>query len=586
VPTTPAIRSNSSRSERPPRSLSIKGRAGIVLALIFLGVASWLPRLHGPLDLRWDSGSYYILGTSLAEGKGYRLLNEPGEIEAVQYPPLLPWMVAAHQWVLRTSDPMIVGHWLRVSFLLMYLAYTVASYVLLERFLPIPYAFIAVIISMLHLFAMFLSDLLSPELPFALASVLFVLCNRQKSARIYPLLAGVLAIAAYLLRTAGVTLLLAWVGESLLQRDFKRAAVRCLVAALPIVGWQAYIAHVQAGASYANPSYPYQRADYLFYNVTYASNLSLRDPLRPELGKVSPTDVLRRVLGNVTRLPRSLGEAISADRGYWRGLLLARLPGIRNLGSGAPGYLAATMFLSILGALIIGGVILQLVRREWVTALYVMAYLGIVSLTPWPLQWMRYWWPLTPFLLLALLQCCLALRDLLRSALPSQAKRVVAYFPPVLLAVVLLIESLTVVDAYEKARGDVVLLDRQGRPVQFRLFFYDEAYRELDEALTWLRACMQPDDVIAVAMPHWAYLVTHAKTVMPPFESDPVKTQALLDAVPVRYIVMDTTDIDVSRTMHRSTARVFEAFPARWKEIYSGRTGRVAIYERQGRSGR
>jgi hypothetical protein len=586
VPTTSAIRSNSSRSEGPARSISIKGRAGIVLALLVLSVASWLPRLHGPLDLRWDSGSYYILGTSLAEGKGYRLLNEPGEIEAVQYPPLLPWIVAAHQWVLGTSDPMIVGHWLRVSFLLMYLTYTVASYVLLERFLPISYAFIAVVICVLHHFAMFLSDLLSPELPFALVSVLFVLCSGQKSARVYPLLAGVLAIAAYLLRTAGVTLLLAWVGESLLQRDFKRAAFRCLVAALPIVGWQAYVAHVQASASYTNPSYPYQRADYLFYNVTYASNLSLRDPFRPELGKVSPADILRRVLGNVTRIPRSLGEAVSADRGYWLGLLLARLPRIRYLTSGAPGYLAVTVFLSVLGALIIGGVILQLARRQWVTALYVVAYLAIVSLTPWPLQWKRYWSPLTPFLLLALLQCCLMLRDVLRSALPAAANRVVACFPAALLAVVLLVESLTVVHAYEALRGDVVLLDRQGRPAQFRLFYYDEAYRELDEALTWLRTRTQPDDVIAGTMPHWAYLVTHAKTVMPPFESDPIKTQALLDAVPVRYIVMDTTDIDVSRIMHRSTARVFEAFPARWKEIYSGRSGRVAIYERQGRSRR
>src|SRR5215510_16251674 len=103
-----------------------------------------------------------------------------------------------------------------------------------------------------------LSDLLSPELPFALVSVLFVLCNDKKVSRIQPLLAGVLAIAAYLLRTAGVALLFAWVGESLLRRDLKRAAVRCMVAVLPIVGWQVYIAHVQATASYSHPVYPYQ----------------------------------------------------------------------------------------------------------------------------------------------------------------------------------------------------------------------------------------------------------------------------------------------------------------------------------------
>ena len=63
-------------------------RRGVDIALLALlalvVVATWAPRLHGPLDLRWDAGVYYVLGTSLAEGRGYRLLNEPGAIAAVQ----------------------------------------------------------------------------------------------------------------------------------------------------------------------------------------------------------------------------------------------------------------------------------------------------------------------------------------------------------------------------------------------------------------------------------------------------------------------------------------------------------------------
>ena len=80
-------------------------RLFLILALLALTVATWVPRFRGPIDLRWDGATYYVLGTALAEGKGYRLLNEPGDIEAVQYPPLLPALVAAHQWVLGTSDP-------------------------------------------------------------------------------------------------------------------------------------------------------------------------------------------------------------------------------------------------------------------------------------------------------------------------------------------------------------------------------------------------------------------------------------------------------------------------------------------------
>jgi hypothetical protein len=70
------------------RSLNaMKWERLIPVVLVVLGVLSWLLRMEGPLDLRWDGGTHYILGTAFAQGKGYRLCNEPGEIEAIQYPP-------------------------------------------------------------------------------------------------------------------------------------------------------------------------------------------------------------------------------------------------------------------------------------------------------------------------------------------------------------------------------------------------------------------------------------------------------------------------------------------------------------------
>src|SRR5215510_12399980 len=92
-----------------------------ISALVLSAVLLWLPRLKGPLDLRWDGGVYYILGASLAEGKGYRLLNEPGAIQAIQYPPLLPLFAAAHQLLAGNSDPAIVGRLLKVSFFAIFL---------------------------------------------------------------------------------------------------------------------------------------------------------------------------------------------------------------------------------------------------------------------------------------------------------------------------------------------------------------------------------------------------------------------------------------------------------------------------------
>src|SRR6476660_9091832 len=105
------------------------------IALLLIWLAIWIPRLHGPIDLRWDAGTYYVLGTALAEGKGYRLLNEPGEIEAVQYPPLLPLFVAAHQRVLDTNDYIKVGSALRFSYFILSGCFALVIYFLARQLL-------------------------------------------------------------------------------------------------------------------------------------------------------------------------------------------------------------------------------------------------------------------------------------------------------------------------------------------------------------------------------------------------------------------------------------------------------------------
>src|SRR5262249_35903931 len=128
--------------------------------LVCLVVLLWAPRLTGPIDLRYDGGVYYILGTALAEGKGYRLLSEPGEIEAIQYPPLLPLFVAAHQWVLGTSDSVVLGQALRISFFALALAYAVAAYVMARQLLTPGFALLVGTMTTLQQFTVFLSDLL------------------------------------------------------------------------------------------------------------------------------------------------------------------------------------------------------------------------------------------------------------------------------------------------------------------------------------------------------------------------------------------------------------------------------------------
>jgi hypothetical protein len=113
-----------------------------------------------------------------------------------------------------------------------------------------------------------------------------------------------------------------------------------------------------------------------------------------------------------------------------------------------------------------------------------------------------------------------------------------------------------------------------------------DSYRALDSGVDWLMAHAKPHDVIAVSMPHWVYLRTGNRTVMPPFESDPIKAEELLESVPVTYLMLDEgLAIDSKRFMKG----VVEGFPDRWKLVYSDdvvtETGErheqaFAIYER------
>lgn len=251
-------------------------------ALAVLCLAVRLPRLEGPVDLRFDAGVYYALGTSLAQGKGYRVLSEPGEIHGVQYPPLLPAVVAAHQLALGTSDPDIVGHALRWTYFLLFTAYVLAVFWMASAYLATGFAFLAALIVALHFRTHFNADYFVAELPFALVAALFFgIVGRNETSRSPAgldaagrrgVLSGLLALLGFYLRTVGIALLGAWVGESLLRRRFRQAAIRAAIALLGLAAWQGYVSAVKRGPEYAEPAYPYQRAAYMIYNVSYGEN--------------------------------------------------------------------------------------------------------------------------------------------------------------------------------------------------------------------------------------------------------------------------------------------------------------------------
>jgi hypothetical protein len=541
-----------------------------VLLLLGLSLLLWLPRFKGPIDLRYDAGVYYILGTSLADGKGYRLLNEPGDIQAIQYPPLLPAIVAVHQWILGTSDTAVVGQVLRISFFLMFTMWVITAYWVARQYLvPIHALFVGTITS-LYLFSYFLSDLLFAEIPFALAVTLFFVVKRKSDKGFFNFLTIATVFGAYLLRTTGIALLVAWVAESFVQKKWKPGAVRLAVSLIPILAWQGYIGWVTSGMEYKNPAYAYQRAPYQFYNVSYVENLLMVDSFRPELGKAGLVDIADRFFQNLAIMPRSLGEGISAKIEYWQSLQ-DKIESLCDLEyfdwqDYFPSWIARRL-LSLVGFLVIGGIIFLLVQGELCIPFFIAGSVGLMCLTPWPEQFPRYMTSLTPLLALAFVRLLVAICEFCSRRWRKIGGWLGMVFLQFGIFLVLVAEIHTARDAFQERRK-----------IGSNYFFFDENWRDFEKSVDWLKHKVRAGAVIATWSPHWVYLRTSHKAVMPPMEADPIKGQQLLDSVPVKYVILD--ELNFLPFIEKYTEPTIKKHPHLWKLIDTSPTKKTRIFKR------
>jgi hypothetical protein len=536
----------------------------LVPALLVLVAIVLTPRLNGPIDLRWDAGVYYVLGTSLAEGKGYRLLNEPGEIQETQYPPLMPAIISGSQRLSGSSDPGKAGRLLRAEFLIVFGLFLLAAYALARRYLFPLAAFASAAFCLVNLYAHIMGDQASADLPFALTVTAFAFFASGPPGRANSALSGLFCAASYLLRTAGIALMAAWIGEAVAARRLRTVLLRAGVCFVPVAAWTWYVARVENSSQYKQTGYAYQRADYLFYNVSYARNLALIDTDKPELGRITPAGVLKeRLLPNLWRSPVFLGEAQTSKWGFWD---LQRL----HAGRFAPPRRIITPILIVIGTLIIFGGVLHGIRHGPLVPLCVLFSAIMICATPWPSQMGRYFMPLIALSSLLLVEAVMEIRRILRARFsPMLADITVA------LGLVFLIAepSATLAQIYRKEYSESSAASESNDVPRQRLFFYRPSYAALDVAVDWLRARARPTDILASSMPHTLYIRTGLHSVMFPFEREAARAQSDLDSVPVRFLISQRGD------KVRYVADLVSSGAA-WKRIYSDPEAGLQIYER------
>jgi hypothetical protein len=245
-----------------------------------------------------------------------------------------------------------------------------------------------------------------------------------------------------------------------------------VVSALLVASWTSWIKAVESSPEYRHPAYAYQTEPWVFFNVSYARNLlTYFDPWWPELGPLTPSGFVRRVAPNVRVLPRSIGQAVST----WE----------------APGALAVP-----LGILVLGGLLLQAVRREFAVVLYVMLSLAAMCATPFQKQFVRYLLPLYPLLALALFELLAWATAQARSRWPALPATFGTAIPWLVIVVIALRTTSEVRGMYANSHHDVAY-EQHGQAVRYRLFYYRPEGADLDAALDWLDRRAAPDDTFA-----------------------------------------------------------------------------------------
>ena len=99
------------------------------------------------------------------------------------------------------------------------------------------------------------------------------------------------------------------------------------------------------------------------------------------------------------------------------------------------------------------------------------------------------------------------------------------------------------------------------------MFFHDRTWQAWEETAAWVSAHATSDVIVATSAPHFFYLRTGVRAILPPMEADPARARRLLETVPVSYVIVDKLDfVDVSRRYARPAV---EGDPAHWQVVHA-----------------
>src|SRR5688572_19886124 len=208
----------------------------ITIGAVVLALVIYMLRLNGVAGMYVDDAWYVMFAQAIASGQGYHLINAPTpEIVAVlpSSPPGFA-LVLALVTVLTPAFPANVVYLKAVSIVAMLGVGAVAAVYYRDRLMPVPFAIaLALVVVLTPAFVWLATSTVMSEPLYTLAQLSAVVLV----ARHRPVLGGVAAAAAGLIRSAGLPLLVAVAAWYLVRRERRAAALFLATAILLVLPW-------------------------------------------------------------------------------------------------------------------------------------------------------------------------------------------------------------------------------------------------------------------------------------------------------------------------------------------------------------
>lgn len=337
----------------------------LVLLVAFIGIYSAI--FDKKVSLGGDNANYYILGTAIANGEGYVNIHHADKEAHYHYPPGYPVIIAS---VIKLFSNDVSS--IKIANGIFLLGAILVLFFIVKKLSQNDHiAFAVSVITLLNYHILSYSTIMMSEIPFLFFSLLciwlFIRIDFSKKLFKNPLifLLIVLLSFSFYIRSIAIALAGSMMVFLLLKKQWKYLV--CLFGGFVVFYLPWFFRGMSAKGN------------------TYISQLSLKNPYQPELGKIGFTDIFERIFINAERyITKELpsGMVSSAEVTY----------------TDATAPISEWVLGFLLVILIVFG-IYKLAKSRVFIALYILAFFAILLM--WPSVWYgtRFVLPLLPLLL-------------------------------------------------------------------------------------------------------------------------------------------------------------------------------------------